>query len=97
VADVIVLPRASADMLAIWDYISSDSPRAADRLVAAISAKFDQLRDYPEMGSPRPEVSPAMRLLVHGAYLILYRFDPQRAVVEIVAVVHGARDLGELF
>jgi toxin ParE1/3/4 len=48
----------------------------------------------PEMGSPRFDVRPDMRLLPIGSYFILYRATD--AVAEIVRVVHGAREWEDL-
>ena len=92
---LVVSRRATSDLLAIWDYIALDNEQAASRLVAAIDEKFVLLRELPEMGVPRPDVHPEFRALVHGAYLILYEFHPGDDLVEIVAVLHGMRDLPE--
>lgn len=48
----------------------------------------------PEMGSPRFDVRPGMRLFPIGRYLILYRAAD--AVAEIVRVIHGAREWEDL-
>jgi len=44
------------------------------------------------MGRARPDIHPECRQLVVENYLILYRDTPEQ--VELVRLVHGARDLG---
>ena len=97
VAELTVSRRARQDLEEIWSYIAGDSVAAADRTVLAIWRKFEALREQPRMGSPRPEVRQGMRLLVEEPFLILYEFRASTDVVEIVRVVHGARNLSALF
>jgi toxin ParE1/3/4 len=95
VAEVLVTPQAEADLQEIWLTIAIDSPTAADRLLRRIGDKLDLLAEFPEMGSPRPELTPSGRILVEGNYVILY--EPSGESVVIVRVLHGARDLSDLF
>jgi toxin ParE1/3/4 len=57
---------------------------------------------YPRLGVRRPEIATAARMLVEGVYLLLYETYPDSDdgpvdEVEIVRVVHGHRDLANLF
>lgn len=88
------LPQAVRDVDNIWDMIAAHDPTAAKRLTHRIAAKTGILADYPESGRARPEVGEGVRSLVAGKYLILYRIGPDS--VDIVRVVHGARDLAGL-
>ena len=36
-------------------------------------------------------------MLVEGNYIVLYEIGRTNETIEIVAIVHGARDLGEIF
>ena len=47
------------------------------------------------MGRLRPGIAPELRYFTVGKYLILYRTVPDG--VQIVRVIHGARDLPHLF
>jgi toxin ParE1/3/4 len=67
---------------------------AADRVLDEIEGKFDALGDFPEIGVARDDVRPGLRMLVSGAYVILYRVGADG--VDIVRVVHGRRDLEAL-
>jgi toxin ParE1/3/4 len=55
---------------------------------------FETLGQMPEIGAPRFDVRPDMRLFPIGNYLILYR--AVEASAEIVRVVHGAREWEDL-
>jgi toxin ParE1/3/4 len=83
--------RAEQDLIEIWTYVATDSPIAADRLLDRIDAVCRRLAENPRMGAARPDLAPQLRHFVTGPYLILYR--EAGAGVEIVRVLHGARDL----
>ena len=85
------LPAAIADLDAVWDYIAHDNPDAADQVIARIATAARRLADFPSSGTRRPDIHPTARSIPVGAYLILYRVIDE--VVEIVRVLHGARDL----
>jgi toxin ParE1/3/4 len=52
------------------------------------------LAEFPEIGTLREDIGPSVRVLVVGNYLVLYRARDDR--VDIVRVLHGARDLRDL-
>ncbi|MDB5709322.1 MAG: plasmid stabilization system [Sphingomonas bacterium] len=85
------LPAAIADLDAVWDYIAQDNPDAADQIVARIATATRRLADFPSSGTRRPDIHPTAHSVPMGAYLILYRVN--EGVVEIVRVLHSARDL----
>jgi toxin ParE1/3/4 len=88
------LPRAIRDVDEIWEWIAADDIRAADRLGARIAEATARLADFPASGTPRPELGPGVRSLVVGRYVVLYHVGPDS--VDIVRVVHGARELSAL-
>lgn len=51
------------------------------------------LIDWPFIGRACPEIAPEARMLVERPYVVLYQVVDD--VVQIVRVVHGARDIGE--
>ncbi len=95
--DILISRRAREDFKRIWRYIAQDNADAADRLLLALDAKIERLRDFPEIGTLRGDVRPGARTLLHGRYLILYEYSLVLDHVEIVAVVEAQRDLGSLF
>jgi toxin ParE1/3/4 len=90
-----VSEAARNDLDAIWNYIAQDDPAAADQVVHSWVSKFKLLASMPEMGRRREELSKGLRSFPVRNYIIFYR--PFSEGVEIVRVLHGARDLPPLF
>jgi toxin ParE1/3/4 len=88
---VIVRPRALTDLADIWAYIAEDSVKHADRFAALINSQFRTLARQPHMGRSRPELAAGLRSFPVGRYVIFY--VPLPKGVEIVRVLHGARDI----
>jgi toxin ParE1/3/4 len=86
--------RAEEDLIDIWLYIAYEDVRAADRLLDEIEEKFFLLADQSSLGPARPDIAPGLRYLPVRRYLILYR--EVTGGIEIVRVVHGARDVPAL-
>jgi toxin ParE1/3/4 len=87
-------PQAETDLEEIGDYIAQDSPANARRFIEQLTQKFVVLARSPRIGRARPELKPDLRSFPYGAYLILYRIIEDG--VEIVRVVHSARNLDDL-
>ena len=88
-------PAARSDLDDIWFYIAQDDPEVADKFIRAIVSRFPKLAAMPELGRRREELLPRLRSLVVGQHVIFYR--PMESGIEIVRVLHGARDLPPLF
>ncbi|MBZ9705197.1 type II toxin-antitoxin system RelE/ParE family toxin [Mesorhizobium sp. ESP7-2] len=91
---IIRSPAAENDLVDIWLAIAEGSPRAADHFLDAIAERIQQLAAFPESGPRRPDIGVDARALTIGNYLILYR--PSGGQIEIVRIVHGARDVSTL-
>jgi toxin ParE1/3/4 len=87
-------PLAKLELEAIGDYIAQDSPGNARRFIERLTLKFVALGRNPMIGRGRPELPPDLRSFPYGAYLILYRVIDDG--VEVVRVVHAARNLDDL-
>lgn len=88
-------------MLEIYVTIGLDKPVAAERFYDRLERKAEMLRRQPRLGPRRSDVSSKARMLLEGAYLILYEITPDTdedlvETIEIVRVVDGRRDLREL-
>lgn len=82
-------PAAIADRDAIFDYIETDSPRAAIAVDERIEAAVVRLAQYPESGRPG-RVEGTRELVVNDApYILPYRVDGD--IVRILRVLHSAR------
>lgn len=87
--------QADNDLERIWGFIATDSPRQADRLLDTIHTRLHKLARSPLLGTACPELSPSLRFLAVKSYVIYYR--PLAEGIEIVRVLHGARDIKSLF
>ncbi len=86
---------AVASLSAIRDYIARDNSFYAGIFVARLIAAAESLQTLPTRGRVVPELRrDDVRELLFQHYRIIYRLDAERT--EILAVVHGARDLGTL-
>lgn len=83
---------------ALWDieeilfHISHHDPMAAHRWYVRMEAQFRVLGEHPLVGVSREDLAPSVRFSPVGNYLIFYR--PAEDCVEILRVIHGARDYG---
>jgi len=87
--------KADDDFFEIWAAIADEDPAAADRLTGRIADAGRRLAKWPYLGPARGDLRPGLRYFVVSPYLLFYRIVPDG--VEIVRIVHGARDLGGLF
>jgi len=88
---IIISPRAESDLSEIWHYISEDNPEAAEGVLAKIKLTIINLANSPKMGHRRDNFSPGLRSFPVGLYLVFYR--EMRDRMEVVHVLHGARDI----
>jgi toxin ParE1/3/4 len=86
---------ARADVAGIWRHIAIDNFDAAERWLATLDAKIKLLAEFPGMGPMRDEFSPGLQSYPVGKYLIFYR--KMKGGIEIIRVLHGARNLPEIF
>ena len=92
---LVFAPAAQEDLMTIGLSIADDSPARAESFVAEFEAKARDLAQWPASHPARDDISPGLRVAVHGRYLLLYReVDGE---VRIVRVVHGARDVPRMF
>lgn len=94
-------PQAKRDLDELAAYISEDSPGAAMRFLQAAEAAFRQLAGMPQIGSPRsfgiPDLAKLRMWPIPGfrKHLIFYR--PTEHGIEVLRVLHGARDIEAIF
>lgn len=77
----------------IFQYVASDNPDAAHRVISGIYTKVQLLGEYPKSGSKyREEVEGDIRILLYGHYRIAYLHNNDNTV-DILGVFHGALDI----
>lgn len=92
----VVTPQAKADLREILLDIAQDSPDIAERLRGELYLGFQRLSQSPGMGHYRDELMDRRyRFCNFYSYVICYAW--KRKPVQIVAVVHGARQLTAFF
>lgn len=93
----IYVPSAQEDLHAIWSYIKTQaqSSEVADRVVAAIDKRVRFYAQNPEIGGPRDELGSGVRCLTAVGFVAFYLTVP--AGIEVIQVIHGARDLPRHF
>ncbi|MFY9743259.1 MAG: type II toxin-antitoxin system RelE/ParE family toxin [Candidatus Sulfotelmatobacter sp.] len=82
--------RALNDLAEIVGHIAEDDADAASLFGNSLLDHVDLLTRFPRMGSiirRRPQV----RKLVHSPFLIYYRLDDNKRLIEVVHLRHGAR------
>jgi toxin ParE1/3/4 len=87
--------EASRDLEEVKDYISQDNPAAATRLILLIREKCALLSQQPGIGRDRSDILSGLRGFPVGNYVIFYQ--PMNDGISVVRVLHGARDIPELF
>jgi toxin ParE1/3/4 len=94
---LVIAPEARRDLGAIRDYIARDNPEAARRVVTRLRDMALLLAGAPALGRRRPELGRDLRSFVADRYVLFYRPLAGGAGIELVRVLHGARDLDALF
>ena len=93
--------KASQDLAEIFDYLDEHSETAADRFYDAVERTVQQLSRSPALGERCRFRNPATKDMrvwqVDGFsnYLIFYRSKDD--VLQILRVIHGARDYNTMF
>src|SRR5215204_4818358 len=86
-------PAAEHDLFEIWAYIAADNIEAADCLEAEVFDACVRLAERPHLGHFRRDLTdkPVRFFPVRGTYLIVY--DPATEPLEVIRILHGARDV----
>lgn len=94
-AEIVWTEEAEQWLRYIHDYIATNNPAAAIRVIDGIFERTQVLRDFPEIGHKyRDEPEGEIRILLYGHYRIAYLLRPSR-VIEVLGVFHDALDLTE--
>lgn len=93
-------PAADRDLDEHAEFLAEESPRLALRFLAAAAVTFRRLAGMPGIGSPRqfqnPRLAGVRQWRVQGFpnHLVFYRETDDG--IEIVRVLHGARDIDRI-
>lgn len=90
--------KAADNLNSIHDYISNDSKVYAQRFIRSLILSTKKLKTVPECGRIVPEFQKGnLRELIFQNYRIVYRFNKNSNIIEILSVIHCARDFTRAF
>ncbi len=98
---IVQRPEAEVDTLGIFVLIGRHSEKAANRFLQALDKTLSNLATFPFLGGQCESDHPALAgvrawpIRSFRKYLILYR--PLADGIEVLRVIHGARDIENLF
>jgi len=92
---VVFTRLATIDLEEIGDYIARDNPRRALTFINELRARCIKIAQAPLTCVARPELADNLRCCVHGSYVIFFVIKGNQ--VQIARVLHGARDLVQIF
>lgn len=87
-------PAAAHDLEDIGDYIARDNPERARSFLAELQEHCYRIAEMPSAFPRRDDISPGLRMGVHGSYLIF--FQAEQSSVRIERIIHGARQHRDL-
>ena len=92
----VLSPEALEDLASIWQYIQTQtSTEIANRVESVIRERIAFLASNPGAGHWRRDITAiAVRFFPVYSYLIVYR--PETRPLEVVAILHGRRDIGNI-
>lgn len=90
-AQIVYSQTSKDDLLEIWAGLAACNVSAAERLMDDLEAATQLLATQPLIGKARREFGAGIRSFPVRDYVLVYR--PIPGGVELVRVVHGARDL----
>ena len=91
-ATILRRPAAERDLIEIYKYIAKDSPSRARDFIQRIDKKIKLLADHPLIGAAKLSAYPDIRAFPIGRYLILYQPLDGEDGIELIRVIHGARE-----
>ncbi|MCC5606429.1 type II toxin-antitoxin system RelE/ParE family toxin [Nostoc sp. CHAB 5834] len=94
-------PQVIRDLIDLATYIAQDNLDVSDRFLTAAEATFKQLAKTPAIGKEcqfiHPNLAEIRQISIKGfqQYLIFYRIT--ESAIDILRVIHGARDIELIF
>jgi plasmid stabilization system protein ParE len=93
---LLIRPQARLDLLEIWHHLAEHSVPRANAIAERLELGIRDLLSMPGKGHRRNDVSdPRYRFWAVHPWIVVYRYDHE--TLTVVRVVHGARNLRQLF
>lgn len=93
----VLTPPARGDLADIWDYVAEQSSLdRADHVLEKLHQAMGKVAETPNLGHPRADIADeTLRVYRVFSYLVIYR--PETSPLQIVRILHGARDIQAIF
>jgi toxin ParE1/3/4 len=88
-------PRSQRDFAEILDFLGKNDPDSALDFITRLQLMCERLAKMPELGRKRDDIKSGYRSFPIERYIIFYRMTDEG--VEILGIVHGARDIENIF
>jgi len=89
---IVIREQVDTDLDHIFERIAKDRPRAAAEMIRRIRQRIGRLATPGLEHMGRPGLDPGTRELVEPPYLIVYEVHQAREEIEVLYIVHGARN-----
>jgi toxin ParE1/3/4 len=89
---IVVREKVDQDLNGIFAWIDKDNPRAAAEMIWRIRHRIGNLATPGLEYTGRPGVDPGTRELIEAPYIIVYEVHEARGEIEVLYIVHGARE-----
>ena len=90
-----IRPRASEDLIEIWSYFADDSVANADAFIDKFCETLNVAAPSAWLGHQRADLAPELQSFPFARCIIFYCAGAD--AIEIVRVLHGARDIENIF
>ena len=94
---LVLAPEARRDLREIRGHTAKDDLAAARRIVTRFRRMARMLAGAPGLGRVRPELGADIRSFVADRHVLFYRPLGRGPGIELVRVLHGARDVDAIF
>ena len=98
---LVVKAQADADLDELGEFIALDSPQAALRFYEAAQTAYDTLVRFPKIGARcefrSPQAADLRMWPIPGFENRIIFYRSNKNSIEIVRILHGARDLQSIF
>lgn len=80
------------DLNEIYDYIAESTLNRAESFVVELKDKVEFIAENPIIGEAKMPNHPAIRVFPYKRYILLFRPLDDEQGIEILRIIHGARD-----
>ncbi|WP_169978082.1 type II toxin-antitoxin system RelE/ParE family toxin [Tautonia rosea] len=89
--------QAQEDLEGIFDDLDTQGSQLADRFAEMLDEGCERYANHPLMGASAEEFAQNLRHFTVWKYVVFYRPTADGDGIEIIRILHGARDLPPLF